>query len=336
MKRRSLLAVPAMATLCALRSARSYAADRIRVGMLKPNIVTVIYWIAAKTDSFTRNGLDVVEKPFPSGQTSVGIEQVLRGDIDFCLGATGEVAHVDSRYIEAGKPSPVALFEGGVVGGTFFCLRDEFLGKSLDELRGMKLRIGLSNPSSYHLILFRAFLRSKGLTTSDFQWQFLTIGGPEMLPAMVSRQLDGFMHDALTATLAQRAKAAFVFMSSDRGDMGAHAKSLPGTGVYGSRAFMESHADVTKRFTQALRDASDAYSAAPRAQMVAIMAEWSRQDPAVIDDLYDRFDPRVGMTPQAAQVWWDILGKAMVDRGEISPKLAFTDVFDLSYLRPRS
>jgi ABC-type nitrate/sulfonate/bicarbonate transport system substrate-binding protein len=200
----------------------------------------------------------------------------------------------------------------------------------------MKLRIGLSNPSSYHLILFRAFLRSRGQTTDDFQWRFLTIGGPEMLPAMVSHQLDGFMHDALTATLALRAKAGFVFMSNDRGDMGPEAKSLPGTGVYGSRPFMEAHPDVTKRFAQSLRDASDAFSAAPRADMVAIMAEWSRQDPAVIDDLYDRFDPRVGMTPQAAQAWWSILGSAMVARGEISPKLTFTDVFDLNYLRPRS
>jgi sulfonate transport system substrate-binding protein len=336
MKRRSVLAIPAAAALSGLGGARSHATDRIRVGMLKPNIVTVIYWIAVKTDTFAKNGLDVVEKPFPSGQTSVGVEQVLRGDTDFCLGATGEVAHVDSRYVEAGKPSPVALLEGGVVGGTFFCLRDDLRGKSLDELRGMKLRIGLSNPSSYHLILFRAFLRSRGQTTDDFQWRFLTIGGPEMLPAMVSHQLDGFMHDALTATLALRAKAGFVFMSNDRGDMGPEAKSLPGTGVYGSRPFMEAHPDVTKRFAQSLRDASDAFSAAPRADMVAMMAEWSRQDPAVIDDLYDRFDPRVGMTPQAAQAWWSILGSAMVARGEISPKLTFTDVFDLNYLRPRS
>jgi ABC-type nitrate/sulfonate/bicarbonate transport system substrate-binding protein len=334
MRRRSLLAFPAVAALSGLDSA--HAADRIRVGMLKPNIVTVIYWIAVKTDSFAKNGLDIVERPFPSGQTSVGVEQVLRGDIDFCLGATGEVAHVDSRYVEAGKPPPVAMIEGGVVGGTFFCLRDDLRGKSLDELRSMKLRIGLSNPSSYHLILFRAFLRTKGLTTDDFQWQFLTIGGTEMLPAMVSHQLDGFMHDALTTTLAIRAKAGFIFMSSNRGDMGLEAKSLPGTGVYGSRAFIEAHPDVTRRFAQSLRDASSAWSAAPRADMVAIMAEWSRQDPAVIDDLYDQFDPRIGMTPEAAQVWWDILGSAMVARGEISPKLKFADVFDLSYLRPRS
>src|SRR5690349_8345006 len=187
------------------------------------------------------------------------------------LGASGEVAHVDSRYVEAGKAPPVALIEGGISGGSFFVLRGDLQGKSLDELRGMKLRVGLSNPSSYHLILFRAFLRSKGLTTNDFQWQILTVGGQEMLPAMVSRQLDGFMHDALTTTLALRAKTGFVFMSSDRGDFGPQAKQLPGTGVCGNRAFIAAHPDVTRRFTQALRDASANYASAPKSEMVAIM-----------------------------------------------------------------
>jgi ABC-type nitrate/sulfonate/bicarbonate transport system substrate-binding protein len=335
-RRRRLLAVPPVVALCGLNGRPAVAAERVRVGMLKPNIVTVIYWIAVKTGAFEKNGLTIVENPVPSGQTSAGIEQLLRGGLDFYIGASGEVAHVASRYVEAGKPSPIALVEGGVAGGSFFILRDDLKGKSLDELRAMNLRIGLSNPSSYHLILFRAYLRAHGMTTDDFQWRFLTLGGPEMLPAMVSRQLDGFMHDALTTTLALRAKTGFVYMSSDRGDMGAQARLLPGTGVCGNAAFIRANVDVTRRFTQALRDASAAYASEPRPMMVATMAEWSRQDPAVIDDMFDRFNPRVGMTPEAAQVWWDLLGSAMVARGEISAKLKLTDVFDLDYLRPKS
>lgn len=334
--RRKLLAIPPAMALSTLHGRRAAAADRVRVGMLKPNIVTVIYWIAVKTGAFEKNGLQIEENPVPSGQTSAGIEQLLRGGTDFYLGASGEVAHVDSRYVEAGKPSPVALIEGGIAGGSFFVLRDDLRGKTLDDLRSMPLKIGLSNPSSYHLILFRAFLRSKNMTTDDFKWRFLTLGGPEMLPAVVSRQLDGFMHDALTTTLALRAKTGFVFMSSDRGDMGPQARMLPGTGVCGNAAFIRTNPNITRRFTQALRDASAAYQSAPRQKMVAIMAEWSRQDPAVIGDMADRFDPRVGMAPEAAQVWWDLLGSAMVARGEISPTLKLTDVFDLDYLQQKS
>ncbi len=329
MRRRVLLATPAI--LGFARQAR--AADRIKVGMLKPNIVTAIYWIAVKTKSFQNQGLDIAENPFPSGQTAAGIEQLMRGGIDFYLGASGEVAHADSRYVEAGKPPPIALIEGGIAGGSFLVMRDDLKGKTLDQLRGQNLRIGISNPSSYHLILFRAFLRDHGQTTDDFAWRFLTVGGPEMLPSMVSHQLDGFMHDALTTTLALRSNIGFVFMSSDRGDMGAKAKLLPGTGVCANRDFARKNPDVTKRFAQALRDASAAYAAAPKAEMVAIMSEWSRQDPAVIDDMYERFDPRVGLTDAAAQTWWDILGSAMLARGEISPKLTLNDVFDLDFIR---
>jgi ABC-type nitrate/sulfonate/bicarbonate transport system substrate-binding protein len=324
--RRVMLAAPAIA---ALSSHQAFAAHRVRLGMLKPNIVTVIYWIAVRTGAFEKNGIEIVENPFPSGQTAAGIEQLIRGGIDFYLGASGEVAHAASHYVEAGKKPPIALVEGGVAGGSFIFLSNDLKGKTLDELRGMELRIGLSNPSSYHLILFRAFLHDKGLTTSDFRWRFITLGGPEMLPAMVSRQLDGFMHDALTVTLALRANTGFVFMNSDKGDMGPRAAQLPGTGVSGNRAFMAANADVTRRFLQALRDASANYEAAPRAQMVDIMAEWSRQDLAVIDDMYDRFTPRVGMTRGAAQVWWDILGGAMRARGEIVDTLTMEDVFDL-------
>jgi ABC-type nitrate/sulfonate/bicarbonate transport system substrate-binding protein len=303
MKRRSVLAIPATAVLSSLRSRGAAAADTIRVGMLKPNIVTVIYWIAVKTGAFTRNGLDVVEYPFPSGQTAAGIEQLLRNGLDFYLGASGEVAHANSRYLEAGKPLPIALVEGGIASGSFFVLRDDLKGRSLDELRAMKLRIGLSNPSSFHLILFRAFLRTRNMTTKDLNWDFRTLGGPEMLPGLVSRQLDGFMHDALTTTLALQANAGFEFMSSGRGDMGQEAKLVPGTGVCGNMAFMKANPDVTRRFAQSLRDASTTYQSAPKTDMVSIMSEWSRQDPTVIEAMYPRFDPRVGLTAAAAQAW---------------------------------
>jgi ABC-type nitrate/sulfonate/bicarbonate transport system substrate-binding protein len=329
MKRRAVLAAPAIIAV----AHRAHAADPIKVGMLKPNIVTAIYWIAVRTKAFENQGLDVAENPFPSGQTAAGIEQLMRGGIDFYMGASGEVAHADSRYVEAGKPPPIALIEGGIAGGSFFVLRNELKGKTLDDLRGESLRIGISNPSSYHLILLRAFLREHGMTTDDLKWRFQTVGGPEMLPALYSRQLDGFLHDALTATLAMRANAGFIFMDSDRGDMGPRAKMLPGTGVCANRDFVRKNPAVTKRFAQALRDASAAYTAAPKADMVAIMSEWSRQDPAVIADMYERFDPRVGLTPAAAETWWDILGGAMLARGEISPKLTLNDVFDLDFVR---
>jgi len=43
----------------------------------------------------------------------------MRGGLDFYLGASGEVAHADSRNVEAGKAAPIALIEGGTAGGAW-------------------------------------------------------------------------------------------------------------------------------------------------------------------------------------------------------------------------
>ena len=38
------------------------------------------------------------------------------------------------------------------------------------------------------------------------------------------------------------------------------------------------------------------------------------------------------MTHEQAQKWWDFIGSAMIDRGEITPKMdPFRDVFELDY-----
>jgi ABC-type nitrate/sulfonate/bicarbonate transport system substrate-binding protein len=331
MHRRTLMTAAA-GSLCFARGQSARAADKVRVGMLKPNIVTVLYWIAVRTGSFDKNGIAIQEFPVPSGQTAAGIEQLLRGDTDFYLGASGEVAHLDSHAIEMGHTSPISIIETSGYSGSFIVLRPDLKGKSLDELRGMKLRIAISNPSSYHLILLRAYLSSRKMTTDDLKWMFLTTGAQEMLPALMSRQIDGFMHDCLTTTLAIRDKAGFIFMSSDAGDMGEVAKNVPGTSICGSQAFISAHPDVTRRFVQSLRDGSAAYDKASKPEMVTIMAEWSRQDPAVIDALYDRFNPRTTLSAATAKAWWDVLGGAMLSRGEISPKLSMNNVFDLSFV----
>lgn len=328
---RSLFA--ALITAVCVAAAGAHAADKVKVGMLKPNVVTVIYWIAVKTGAFEKNGLEIEEHPFPSGQSVAGVEELLRGSIDFYIGAGGEVARADSHTIQAGKPSPLAMMPAGDKGGTNFMMRNNLQGKSFDDLKSQPLRIGISSPSSTHLILFRSFLKDKGLTTNDLKWQFVTVQGENMVPALLGGQLDGFMHDALTATVALRAKAGFLFMSAHRGDMGPTAENLPNTMITGSRAYMKAHPDVTRRFFKAIFDASDAYEKATVAERVSMIADWTHREPAVIEDMLKLFDPRVPRSEKPAQAWWELDGAAMKARGEIIPELKFDDVFDLSYLK---
>lgn len=315
-----------------LASVDARAADKVRVGMLKPNVVTVIYWIAVKTGSFEKNGLDVEEHPFPSGQSVAGVEELLRGGLDFYIGAGGEVARADSQAMQAGKPPPLAMVPAGDKGGSNFILRNDLREKTFDDLKTQPLRIGMTSPSSTHLILFRSFLKDKGLTTNDLKWQFITVQGVNMVPAVLGGQLDGFMHDALTATIAEQSKAGFLFMSAHRGDMGPTAQNLPNTMITGSRAFMAAHPDVTKRFFKAIFDASDAYDKAAPADRVKMIAEWTHRERAVIEDMLKIFDPRVPHTKEPAEAWWELDGAAMKSRGEISQNVRFEDVFDLSYL----
>lgn len=308
------------------------AADKVRVGMLKPNVVTVIYWIAVRTGAFDRNGIDVEEHPFPSGQSVAGAEQLLRGGIDFYVGAGGEVVRANSQAMQAGKPPPLAMMPAGDKGGTNFALANGLQGKTVDDLKDQSLRIGISSPSSTHLILFRSYLSDRHMTTNDLKWKFITVQGANMVPALLGGQLDGFMHDALTLTIALRAKAGFLFMSAHRGDMGETAQNLPNTMVIGSRAYMAAHPDITRRFVHALYDASDAYDKAPQTDRVRIIGEWTRQEPAVIEEMLNHFDPRLPRDRKPAEAWWALNGAAMKARGEILDKVAFEDIFDLSYI----
>lgn len=329
---RLTLAAAVLAAFAGLSGTAAVAADKVRVGMLKPNVVTVIYWIAVRTGSFEKNGLEVEEHPFPSGQSVAGVEQLLRGALDFYVGAGGEVARANSQSMQAGKPAPLAMMPAGDKGGTNFALRNDLEGKTVDDLKDQALRIGISSPSSTHLILFRSYLSSRGMTTDDLKWKFITVQGANMVPALLGGQLDGFMHDALTITVARHAKAGFLFMSAHRGDMGPTAQNLPNTMVIGSRAYMKAHPDIARRFVHSLYDASDAYEKAPMAERVRIIGEWTHREPAIIEDMLTLFDPRLPRDRKPADAWWALNGAAMKARGEIAANVGFDDIFDLTYL----
>ena len=335
MMKRTLVGLSALLLLLSMGAAGpAAAADKIKVGMLKPNVISVIYWIAVKTGAFEKNGLEVEEHPFPSGQTVAGIEQMLRGNIDVYIGAGAEVAHANSESIEAGAGTPLAIIQGADRGGTYVLLSNKFKGKTFDDLKNEPLRIGISNPSSIHLVLLRAFLNDRKMTTDDIKWKFLPLQAPDMMPALLSNQLDGYMHDALTATLTVDKDIGFVLMTNHDGSMGERLSTVTSTAVSANRAFMKKNPDVTKRFIKALEDASDSFDKEPREKMLAIMAEWTKQDHQMLEGLYARFDPRVTLTEKGAQTWWEVFGAAMRARKEIGPDVKMSDLFDLS-LDPR-
>ena len=326
--RRRLLASAAAALACP-SILRAADADTVRFGVLHPNLTTVIHEIAKRTGAYERNNLKVVETRFKSGQTVEGVEQLWRGNLDFYMGGAPEVPRLNSRMIENGSPVPLAVVSGANPGHTSLVLSNKLQPKTIDEILTQPLRIAVSSLSSVHLAFFRGYLLTeKKVELKSIPWRFMGIEASNMMPALLTGQLDGFLHSEPTTTLALVNKAGHLFMQAGRGDMGANPP--PATLMSSRRDFIEKKNDLAKRFMRAIFDANAAYAKEPE-KMAPLISEWSGQDESIVKAAQERMNPTTSLTQAQAQKWWDFIGTAMVERGELSPKLKpFPDIFDLS------
>jgi NitT/TauT family transport system substrate-binding protein len=326
--------VSAVAAVGSPRILRAAEADSVRFGVLHPNLTTVIHEIAKRTGCYERHNLTVVETRFKSGQTVEGVEQLWRGNLDFYMGGAPEVPRLNSRLIERGRPAPLAVVSGANPGHTSLVLSNRLQPKSIDEILKQPLRMAVSSLSSVHLAFFRGYLLTeKKLELKAIPWRFMGIDGSNMVPALLTAQIDGFLHSEPTTTLAIVNKAGHLFLQAARGDMG--PAPPPATLLSSRRDFIRDKNELAKRFMRAIFDANDTYAKAPE-KMAPLVAEWSGQDEKIVAAAQERMNPTTRLTEIEAQKWWDFIGKAMVERGELSPKLKpFPDVFDLS-LQPLS
>jgi ABC-type nitrate/sulfonate/bicarbonate transport system substrate-binding protein len=308
----------------------AHAADIVRFGVLYPNLTTVIHAIANKIGAYERHGLNVIETKFKSGQTVEGVEQLWRGRLDFYMGGAPEVPRLNSRLIEGGRPAPLAVVSGANPGHTSLVLSTKLRPKVIDEVLQQPLRIAVSSLSSVHLAFFRGYLRTeKKLDLGAIKWRFLGIEAANMLPALLTGQIDGFLHSEPTTTLAILNNSGHLFMQAARGDMGPNPP--PATLMSSRRDYLARNPDIARRFLRAIADANEAYARAP-ADMTPLIAQWSGQDDKVIHVAQERMNPTTHLTQAQAQKWWDFIGSVMVERGELSTKVKpFPDVFDLSF-----
>jgi ABC-type nitrate/sulfonate/bicarbonate transport system substrate-binding protein len=306
------------------------AADTVRFGVLHPNLTTVIHAIAKKVGAYEKHGLNVIETKFKSGQTVEGVEQLWRGRLDFYMGGAPEVPRLNSRLIEGGRPAPLAVVSGANPGHTSLVLSTKLQPKVIDEILQQPLRIAVSSLSSVHLAFFRGYLRTeKKLELDGIKWRFMGIEAANMLPALLTGQIDGFLHSEPTTTLAILNKSGHLFMQAARGDMGPNPP--PATLLSSRRDYLAQNPEIARRFLRAIADANEAYARAPT-DMTALIAEWGGQDDKVIHAAQERMNPTTHLTQAQAQKWWDFIGSVMVERGELSPKVKpFPDVFDLSF-----
>src|SRR3954466_4571344 len=238
------------------------AADTVRFGVLHPNLTTVIHAIAKKTGAYGRNNLDVIETKFKSGQAVEGVEQLWRGRLDFYMGGAPEVPRLNSRLIESGRPAPLAVVSGANPGHTSLVLSTKLNPKTIEDVLRRPLRIAVSSLSSVHLAFFRGYLRTeKQLELDAIKWRFLGMEAANMLPALLTGQIDGFLHSEPTTTLAIINKSGQLFMQAARGDMGPNPP--PATLMSSRRDYLAKNPEVARRFLRAIADANEAYARAP-------------------------------------------------------------------------
>src|SRR5215468_912464 len=177
--RRKLL-VSASATVFA-RPSPAAEPDKVRFGMLYPNLVSVIHAIAKKIEAYERQNLVVVESHFKSGQATAGVEQLWRGNLDFYMGGAPEIPRLNSRLIESGGVPPLAVVSGTNPGHTSLVLSNRLKPKMIDDILDQRLRIAVSSLSSVHRAFLRGYLGLEGKIDMDrLPWRFVSIDGGNM------------------------------------------------------------------------------------------------------------------------------------------------------------
>ena len=328
--RRNFLAAASAAAIFSPAVLRAATDNTVRFGVLYPNLTTVIHEIAKSTGAYEKNGIKVEETKFKSGQTVDGTEQLWRGNLDFYMGGAPEIPRLNSRIIEGGGQPPLAVVSGANPGHTSLVLNNKWNPKTIDEILDKPLNIAVSSASSVHLAFFRGYLHvEKKREMDSVPWKFLNLEAGNMLPALLTNQIDGFLHSEPTTTLAIVNKAGHLFMQAARGDMGPNPP--PATFMGARRDFIKQKPELAKQFMKAIFDANKAFETAPKEKMVPIIASWSGQDDKIVEVAYDRMNPVTSLTQGQAMKWWDFIGKTMIERGEISDKIdPMRDVFDLS------
>src|SRR4030095_2802844 len=243
--------------------------------------------------------LQVVEIHFKSGQATAGIEQLWRGNLDFYMGGAPEIPRLNSRVIEGGGAAPLAVVSGTNPGHTSLVLANKLRPKSIDDLLGQRLRIAVSSLSSVHRAFLRVYLlMEKKMDLDKVPWRFVSVDAGNMITALVTDQIDGFLHSEPTTTLAILNKAGHLFMQAARGDLGPNPP--PNSFLTTRRNFLAQSPDVVRRFLLALFDATRAYEAA-QDQMIPVMSDWSGMEERVILAAIERMNPSARMTVEQAK-----------------------------------
>jgi ABC-type nitrate/sulfonate/bicarbonate transport system substrate-binding protein len=268
----------------------------------------------------------MVETDFVSGNGSDAIQALMRGQVDVYIGTLAELTRIDAQAIASHHPPPLVAVAAGNPGAATLVLRKDIPFHTLTDLKG--LVIGVSSLGTGGLIPFRYLLAEHGLSTNSLNIRLVQVGGAEMPPALLTRQIDGFLHSELTAATAVLKAGGKIALS--KSDFGA-ASAAPAVGVIVTRAWAAGHRSVVQKVVDTLEQASTDYPKMPKAQVLAEFADFISREPDVLEFAYTLVDPRLYNLHQMADAHFKTAIPAMQERGELTVDLSPDDLFDFSF-----
>ncbi len=301
---------------------------KVKVGWLRSSLSLVLHPIAMDEGFYKKNGIEPLTKTVRSGDGSIGPQSVMQGELDVYIGVISDVAKINSEANENGIQPPLVVAALGSPGATNLVLKSSLPFNGLDDIKG--LRIGVSSLGSAHLVTFRHYLAEKGTTVEKLGLRLVAVGGGDMPPALLSGQIDGFLHSQPTPSIAVATGQAKLVLAPNQ--MGI-AGTSPNVGIIVSRKWAAANKATLTRLVAALRQTSEAYPTIPKDRIVKIAAAHLGGEPELIAASYDSVDPRLVPGQQGADTYWSVEMSAMKERGEVGKNFQQKDLFDFGLIQ---
>jgi ABC-type nitrate/sulfonate/bicarbonate transport system substrate-binding protein len=326
-----LAALSVCLTVASAASAWAQDPIAVRIGWLRASLTTIIQPIAEQEGLYAKRGVAARITAVTSGNNATGIESLLRGDYDIYFGAMSELARLNAVALEQGGRPPLVAVAIGTPGATHLVVRNDMPFKDVEDLRGKTL--GVSSLGSIHVVMFRHYLASRGLTTERLGLRLLRVAGGDMTPALLTKQIDGFLHSQPTPSIAVLAGAGRIALTPK--EMGEVGRS-PTSAIMARRDWAARNPEAVRRVVETFRDASALFSTMPRERLIQIAQNATGGDPRELEASLPSIDPRlVDDFQEGAEIYWRTEITAMKTRGEVIEKFSPSDMFDFSYAAKR-
>ena len=299
-------------SLSGLSGCTPAAPSTVRIGYLLGDLHQLPFFVAQDKGFFTDEGLKVeVVGPFDAGPAEM--DALAAGQIDIGYVGVAPAVMAAARKIPLSIVSGVNLEGSGLVTATAI--------NNVTELKSKK--IATPAPGSIQYVMFGMLLNSNNMGFNDIELFPGTVKPPDMPQSLQTGRIDGyFVWEPYVA----------------KSVVGGYGKVLVGSNqiwpghpccvIVTGGDFGRSHDNTVASVIRAHRRAVDFIAANP-IEAKTIAGKWTRLDPAVIDDAFQRVKYTYSLNKDDVKKFvGEII--SLGEKGAIKPIITKTDVPDLN------